>query len=433
MKENYNFFYSLFYLTIILYILWGTSPYLQRNIPNILIIVLSLTSLMLYLFSKKIKYVEFYKAQTMVIILYIYIIFQYLRVIDIVGIGNVLQVMLYFFPIFFGFILAEKNSIFYRRKLKILVFIVNLAVSSILLTNIMILIENPLASKYLTGSIDYIVIEYSNTNLATLSHVTFVVLLIPIYLMVYKESETQFQKTYLLIIILCIYFVILAGSMTATITMLLEIMIILLMSKKNKVVSAFMLYLFSLLILIGFLFKNYIGQLLVMFSNFVENTFYSSRLNEIGLALTGQTDEGSLIVRFENMKISVSTFFENPLIGSGFVYSSEIALYGVGMHSQIFDDLARFGIIGISLIFLIYFYWFKRFYIYHIKKSQMPFLYAFIIGLVFYSINNIFMNPVYGILVFFIIPLFIRFYGIEKEKVGFKGENNGQMPRKIYS
>ena len=56
---------------------------------------------------------------------------------------------------------------------------------------------------------------------------------------------------------------------------------------------------------------------------------------------------------------SIVTFAMNPIAGVGLMYSADRTL--VGMHSDVLDFLARFGLIGLGLFLAGGYFWLKEF------------------------------------------------------------------------
>lgn len=176
------------------------------------------------------------------------------------------------------------------------------------------------------------------------------VLCIMIYLL---QEKSKINKSILIFSITsCVLFLILSSYATALVLMLVLFSIYLL--KKNKIYFV----LISVLFIILFINRIEIGYWVSSIShNFNFSEILSEKINEIGQILsTGQSagtlsgDDG----RIARMGWSLHTFFKYPLFG-GLLHSDGI----IGYHSEFFDMLGRYGIVG-SGLFLGFFILFMK-------------------------------------------------------------------------
>lgn len=176
------------------------------------------------------------------------------------------------------------------------------------------------------------------------------VLCIMIYLL---QEKSKINRSFLIFCITsCVLFLILSSYATALVLMLVLFSLYLL--KKNKLYFVLM----SILFIILFINRVEIGYWISSVShNFTFSEILSNKINEIGQMLsTGQSagtlsgDEG----RIARMGWSLHTFFKYPLFG-GLLRSDGI----IGYHSELFDMLGRYGVIG-SGLFLSFFILFMK-------------------------------------------------------------------------
>lgn len=89
----------------------------------------------------------------------------------------------------------------------------------------------------------------------------------------------------------------------------------------------------------------------------IRNHYISERLNEIASFFSGATLYGDMKKRALCYMYSIRTFAQNPL-GTGAWYSYVVGRNGIGYHSEILDDMARYGIAAIAfyLAFFVAYY-----------------------------------------------------------------------------
>jgi len=96
-----------------------------------------------------------------------------------------------------------------------------------------------------------------------------------------------------------------------------------------------------------------IADILMFLSSAISNAKISSKLNELSVILMGGSVSGDVSLRLELYKASFDTFLANPF-GTGVYYSYVRFEDGIGYHSQIIDDMARYGIF--ALVFYVTFF-----------------------------------------------------------------------------
>ena len=177
-----------------------------------------------------------------------------------------------------------------------------------------------------------------------------------------KILKTKTHNFFLLIII--IFLSILVISTRSTITILVMFfgffLSILFMqtpksfngSKSNnlflikKIIIIFLL-IFSIFFLLEF--KKEVGSSIINIFSDSDNIVFK-RIQEIGFLMVDDNldDEGTMAVRFELMQQSISTFINSPIFGQGWEFGNlfELSKNYVGNHSEWFDTLGKFGLLG---------------------------------------------------------------------------------------
>lgn len=394
------------YLITIIFIVWCITPILQRNIHPLLLLIIVIiwfvsVVLLGYKFKLKIKPI------ILAVVCFITIlIMQYFRVRPVTSLGNLLTAILAFYPIFI-FYYIRKNTKYNIDVLKGILGLIILVTAFNAVHNIFLLIGDPTASKYLGGSVEIAMTTYQITNVATPPFVAFTILLFPIF-WYYFENRKGFQKLfYLLIALVTIIFAYLAASSLALIALSIEIVMLLVFKIKNGYNRLFLVMFIIGLLLLTIIAREPLGQMLVSLSYDVDNYFYSQRIGEVGHAMMGISHEGSFSARMQDTYISIKSFMRSPLWGVGFYFSQNINQTGIGMHSQIIDDLARYGLIGFGLLGYIYYSWIKNNFYLAKSREINRIVTSILIAIVFLALFNMFSNVVYGLLIFFVIPLFV--------------------------
>lgn len=87
--------------------------------------------------------------------------------------------------------------------------------------------------------------------------------------------------------------------------------------------------------------------LFFLLSNIIENQYIRARILEIALFFQEHSVQGDLQLRLQCYLYSLRTFIVNPL-GVGPWYSYHIGEHGIGYHSAMIDDVARYGVFALA-------------------------------------------------------------------------------------
>lgn len=133
-------------------------------------------------------------------------------------------------------------------------------------------------------------------------------------------------------------------------------------SKGLKVV----IYIASIAILV-FLLNGGLVRVIYQISDSTTDELYARRFDRIGEKLlsfeSGSSNENYVDERWGLVTESFNTFLENPLFGVGYKVGnkfSALEAIGVGTHSEMFDILAQFGLIGGFLFYAFFISSLKR-------------------------------------------------------------------------
>lgn len=392
-------------LFMIFYMILMFTPFFVRNIhPTVIIIFVVIWFFILILSNLKCNS-RFTTTHIITVYWIGIIIVQYLRVSNYVQIGNLYLSILYYMPIFFvSDILVNMNIKSISKVFSIFLIIIFITV----FTNIYILINDPKSSKYMTGSVITAIEMYKNTNLATITHVSIIAFSFPIILYFFNNSKRIMMRIlYFILLISTILFVYLAGSLITLISLLIEIAIVLYYKIGKKLDYRFKLLFVIVMVISLILLYTPIAHFLLYLSTIIDNKFYATRLYDISQVILGNNFASSIGSRLKDILISIRTLFRYPLFGKGLIYHTDVETTGIGMHSQLFDDLARFGLVSIFLLYKIYSNWYKQLKQF-INYKSMIYFYSILFGMIFFYLFNYAAHAAYGLFGFLILPLFFK-------------------------
>ena len=143
-----------------------------------------------------------------------------------------------------------------------------------------------------------------------------------------------------------------ASFLIAICVMVLGVVLAMLRNEKSNAITFLLI---SILVILAFLLPW--GEILGFLANVIDNDTISSRIHELSLWFKYGNATGDVEGRLEAYTLSISTLIRNPF-GVGPYYFSNEAKRLIGTHSQIIDDLARYGVAALAfyLVFL------KRYY-----------------------------------------------------------------------
>ncbi len=275
------------------------------------------------------------------------------------NIGITFATLLTYSPIIiFSFYLYKKdyNALYLITLISFIVLII-CSISSSYLFNI----DKNMPVKLAQNSTDYGIIAigeiYGLVNaLSLISSFLFILLLS-------KKLMYSYQSIFTILLLILFFIAIYTSrsSLTVLITLfgyLLTIICVSWYTRKNRALGKIIIVISGItLILITFIFaKEYIGQA-IMYISKSKSSKLLSRVYSVGesmLGIVSKNSQSGFLSRFDLITTSIKTFVSNPLFGinylSGGNYYNLVNL-GVGDHSQWFDMLAMYGLIGSFPIF----------------------------------------------------------------------------------
>ena len=409
----YTIFNSVF---IVIYLTWIFVPKVNNYLSDIYIFTMMtffcLYNLLPVFYDKKVSINKKELLFIGIILSWFILLFTYyLYNLKDVAIGNLLNIYMFFIPVF---ILQLLNN--NKKLLNLIINITFILVIFTSITNIIILLNDPYASKYYIGSVESAIKEYENTNLASLDFLSFTVFYSSfIYLFYILLNTSKYKLLYLVAFIIMGIYIFMSGSSISTLIFVLLIILLttLFIFKKLKFSTPTISSSFFALIALIILFKSIIVDVIIDISNYIDNPLYYSRIISLTNFIEGHQTVGSLSERLTSIKISFNTFLENPLFGKGMVYQANTYESGIGMHSQLIDDLGRYGLLGFTyFLILIYLYFLNNKII---SRKNSGFLIVILCGMFTLAFINPFINQNIGVLIFMIIPIIINNH-FEEEK-----------------
>lgn len=240
----------------------------------------------------------------------------------------------------------------------------------------------PAITRELASPDSHISQFYYGTNIGGGFPLTYGLSFLIIFLAFYLLKVANKVKKLILIFYVCLFGYTLFKSQYFIATLLVIFGVILNSFNKNKQKIFFFFYILIILCLSLYLFGffNFVGEFIIE-STQSNNSVLGVKLNEIGYFLTGNNSNSyvNILGRTSRMKISLDTFLAHPIIGVGRItgFNTDIEIGLVGQHSEWIDSLARFGIIGSFIYFILLYKLFKD--TYQVKLKLYSVLIIFII------------------------------------------------------
>ena len=353
LKINFNL------IPISIFFLWYLLPimryYFQNNLANITMILLIGIWLLIVFIRLKNKKVFFLKYLLFVIILILIYVFNMIFRASQGNIGDFIKMgIMFWFPAFvfyFYYLLEDKKSI---KQLIILVIVCLIATA---IPTIIELFKDSSSLRwmayYASDRLDSQIIK-GKSNIGDYTFIYGIIFMIPI-IFYYMSKKNNNKKLINYLFLGIILFLIVKASFSIAIFMsfVIIVMCIYSISLFKKTIPKIVLTILGILVIaIVTLFP----KVLIDFSYHVENEFVSSRIREIANVFIESSEvEGDLSSRLVLYNRSLNTFKNNVLFGIGGYYYVENV--GIGYHSQLLDDMARYGIISLIsiILFLIYY------------------------------------------------------------------------------
>lgn len=260
---------------------------------------------------------------------------------------------------------------------------------------------NPSAARALTNALKSTEaieedIYLSKRNISSIYLFQSLVVIAPIFIfMVKKKIKTFWAIT----AVILIFIAILKASFTISLLLLMAGIGLSLIYVKG-IAGKVLLVLFSF-ILVLLPWSSIFGYL----SDVIDNSYISTRLHDLSVYFSEGNISGTFSARFNAYMSSFTTFIKYPF-GIGSHYSYKMFENGIGYHSQILDDLARYGVFALAfyISFLSQYYkllkrqWVKI----NMEETVFP---VFIVYLGFLFLNIAFRSSAESVVMLYLLPV----------------------------
>lgn len=294
-------------------------------------------------------------------------------------------------------------------KVHKLFYIAMMAISISVIANIIELFENPNIQKYVTGAYD---VDTSSSTLGNTVYI-FMMAIVANYTFDLSKQQRGLRKISLLALVATIYFMVaisasVISGVAATVMIIARYIFGTIHSNsKLRSIKMVILLIICLLALIIITFsREWIYRELTSYTAKISNYQIQWRVDQIVEQLFGDAQSVTLSGRKPRYELSWNQFLNSPIWGVG-----RSTVRQVGMHSQVLDDLARYGIIGVIVQAIVLYRFFKNYLIrYATKNSEtMTTVMSTLAGIVVYSIFNPIISLYSGVVIFLAQYLYVRY------------------------
>lgn len=252
--------------------------------------------------------------------------------------------------------------------------------------------------------------NYSFT--ATLS-----ILLPAMYVIIISKVKITWKILAFAMIGMSFYFVIHCNLMISILCMLLSIPAMFVFGSGSSINIKRMfigLFLFMFIVLTLSFWKNLLIGLFSIIGDIVDSKEIDKKVLQLIELMNGNLI-GNIQSRFGLCLIAIKTFFENPIFGIGPQNNANIYfLSQLGLHATLFDDFARYGIVGMAIMLKVYREWIKWNISMFTNSNNAVAFKASILVYVIISMLNPTISANIGIALFFLLPSLLYFI-VDKE------------------
>lgn len=240
--------------------------------------------------------------------------------------------------------IRDRSNFFQRKVLQVSMLAISITI---------------LVSIYFVSYVDYLAVRNArkiNLGVGDFDFIYCIVFLAIVCIAILRSHSTSKNMKFkiMFLYLLTLVLIIKANFMTALLLFLIASISAFILNHNMKTVHRFILLIGSCMIGVFFItFKVDIGNVLILVSN---KDIFSWVINEKIIAIGNQllgfnSDLDTWGVRIEKIRYTIESFISNPLFGLNY---ADYNATTIGGHAQWFDDLARFGIVG--MIFMSFFY-----------------------------------------------------------------------------
>lgn len=330
----------------------------------------------------------------------------YLVVGNIIG-RNVIEIIFFLAPFIhfiFWYYYNQKNF----KTMKIIVSGVVSYYIIIGLYSIYALSMNPFLARLLANGDQSITIEYAHPLLANFNYIYSTTLLLIAVIGIYTLSgqfKLSFRRKSILFSTIVIFFIVILQSQYAVALVLSSVFTFLMtfLAKKinyNRFLILLLISILSLLVLLN------MQEIMYWLASLTNSRTLQIRFNDLGNILGGQSINSTqaLSLRFPLYLDSINVFKSNPFLGMGkFNYRNGGI---IGGHSELFDNLGYYGILGSGLLLLSI--WTNYGYTKRLLPKEIRRVYSIVFLLfICHSILNLSYFQPFLIILYIVVPFFL--------------------------
>lgn len=182
---------------------------------------------------------------------------------------------------------------------------------------------------------------YKMKNIASIYLFQCLICFVPILIFIPKQRK---QKMISIILLTAILLVLMNASFTISLIVFV-VAVVLSILLKGTGTKRMLITVILGIVAIAFLANG--SSVLYFLSSVIDNEMISVRLAELAAGFSSGNLAGDAGLRLDLYVSSLTTFFENPF-GVGAHYSYHPFENGIGYHSQLLDDMARYGIFALA-------------------------------------------------------------------------------------
>lgn len=240
---------------------------------------------------------------------------------------------------------------------------------------------------------------------------TLTIILPVLYIALVSKIKTKWKIMVSIFIVATFYFIIYCNLMISILCLFLTIPIISIIGNNIKFNAKSFLrrsIIAIFFILTYGIWKDLLVLMLEQFAVLIGSNEVNMKVDQLIFLLNGSL-VGNIESRFGLVRIAWNTFLHHPLIGIGPQNNAEIYFKTyLGMHATLFDDIARYGVVGMSIMLSVYIRFFKNCAkVYAYTKCTRALKASLIIYIVISMLNPTISANV-GIALFFVIPVLLN-------------------------
>ena len=412
----------LFEISFAIYTMWYFLPIVRGSlfggIWNVVFFSCYVVSVGLaFLKNLRIETSKFTKRAVYPIIAYMVLLLFYMFFGETYLAGHI-RVSFTFWGTFLFFMMTEKYSESQKRiaKFVLILFLVTYATTFYQLAT-----DPSLARKLTDASVeeDLRRVEMMK-NIGDIYVVQMSILFVPFLmdLLIFKAKKTFHKILGLGILVLEFYFILSASFTISLIVYVVSIaMSILLLSGSKSTMNTVMKVAgvgFFALILMQVDWVSLFDSIASSIGNkYIAERFYGLRDMFITGVGTGDASDRPILYL-----MSLETFYKN-IYGVGLDYSYIPGSSGIGMHSQIFDDLARYGVLAVAFYITFFRNFYKMLFLkfkeIEMERAVLPTILTYIL---FLCVNIGFRSPYESLIMLFVFPALPLLFSKESKAEG---------------